>query len=166
MESKKCIICNIEKVVSDYYVHRKMADGHLNKCKQCCKSQAAERHHKLYKDESFIEKERQRGREKYKRLNYYEKSKKSIVDKPWVKTQIYKNLHRNNKCKSGYELHHWNYNDSYLEDVVVLTISEHRRLHKKLTLDKEKRIFIHNGEYLDTKEKHMKAIENILYVHQ
>jgi hypothetical protein len=62
MESKKCIICNIEKVVSDYYVHRQMADGHLNKCKQCCKSQAAERHHKLYQDKSFIEKERQQGK--------------------------------------------------------------------------------------------------------
>ena len=162
MESKKCIICNIEKVVSDYYVHRKMADGHLNKCKQCCKDQAAERHKRLSKNESFVEKERIRNREKYKRLNYYEKSKKSIEDKPWAKTHIYKGLHKKLKCEKGYELHHWNYNDAYLEDVLVMNISDHRRLHKKLTLDKEKRIFIYKGEYLDTIEKHKKAISEIL----
>jgi hypothetical protein len=162
MESKKCIICNIEKVVSDYYVHRQMADGHLNKCKQCCKDQAAERHKRLSKNESFVEKERIRNREKYKRLNYYEKSKKSIEDKPWAKTHIYKGLHKKLKCEKGYELHHWNYNDAYLEDVLVMNISDHRRLHKKLTLDKEKRIFIYKGEYLDTIEKHKKAISEIL----
>jgi hypothetical protein len=162
MESKKCIICNIEKVVSDYYVHRKMAGGHLNKCKQCCKYQAVERHKRLSKNESFVENERIRNREKYKRLNYYEKSKKSIEDKPWAKTHIYKGLHKKLKCEKGYELHHWNYNDAYLEDVLVMNISDHRRIHKKLTLDKEKRIFIYKGEYLDTIEKHKKAISEIL----
>jgi hypothetical protein len=139
-----------------------MADGHLNKCKQCCKDQAAERHKRLSKNESFVEKERIRNREKYKRLNYYEKSKKSIEDKPWAKTHIYKGLHKKLKCEKGYELHHWNYNDAYLEDVLVMNISDHRRLHKKLTLDKEKRIFIYKGEYLDTIEKHKKAISEIL----
>ena len=162
MKAKKCIICNIEKVVSDYYTHSKMADGHLNKCKECCKSQAANRHRELYKDELYVEKERARGREKYKRLNYYETQKKSIVDKPWVSTQIYKNLHRKRKCPKGYELHHWNYNDLYLEDVLVMTVSEHRRIHKKLILDKERKIFIYKGEYLDTLSKHKKAIEEIL----
>ena len=160
MKTKNCIICNVEKVVSDYYKHSQMADGHLNKCKECCKSQAAKRHYELYKDESYVEKERARGREKYKRLNYYESYKKSIVDKPWASTQIYKNLHRQRKCAKGYELHHWNYN--YLNDVLVMTISEHRKIHKKMKLDKEKKIFIYNGEYLDTLNKHKSAIEEIL----
>ena len=162
MKAKKCIICNIEKVVSDYYKHSKMADGHLNKCKECCKSQAANRHRELSKDQCYIEKERERHREKYKRLNYYEDHKKSIVNKPWVSTQIYKNLHRKRKCPKGYELHHWNYNELYLEDVLIMSISDHRKIHKKITLDKDKRIFVYNGKYLDTLEKHKQAIEIIL----
>ena len=160
MKIKKCIICNIEKVVSDYYKHSQMSDGHLNKCKECCKSQASERHYNLSKDEIFLEKERARGREKYQRLNYLEKYRNITDDKPWAKTQIYKNLHRNNKCEKGYELHHWNYN--YLNDVLVMTISEHRKIHKKMKLDKEKKIFIYEGEYLDTLSKHKSAIEKIL----
>jgi hypothetical protein len=160
MKTKNCIVCNVEKVVSEYYVHRQMADGHLNKCKECCKSQATKRHHELFKDESFVESERQRGREKYKRLNYLEKYRNITDDKPWMKTQIYKNLHRNYKCEKGYELHHWNYN--YLNDVLVMTISEHRKIHKKMKLDKEKKIFIYDGMYLDTLDKHKSAIEKIL----
>jgi len=34
---KKCIKCGINKHLDDYYVHKKMADGHLSKCKSCIK---------------------------------------------------------------------------------------------------------------------------------
>ena len=36
---KKCICCGIEKDISEYYSHPRTADGHLNKCKECCKKQ-------------------------------------------------------------------------------------------------------------------------------
>lgn len=35
---KKCIKCNLEFNIEKFYKHKQMADGHLNKCKECCKN--------------------------------------------------------------------------------------------------------------------------------
>ena len=38
--SKVCFKCGIEKEIDAYYVHKQMADGHLNKCIECTKKDA------------------------------------------------------------------------------------------------------------------------------
>ncbi len=163
---KVCFKCGVEKPMVGFYKHSNMTDGHSNKCKDCCKSEAKERHYKNSKDPEWVERERARGREKYHRLNYKDRQEELNVAKEWKLSSAYKGLAKSLGLKGvkGVELHHWNYNDEHLRDVVKMSISQHRRLHSHLFLDIEKRIFKDaNGNYLDTKEKHLAYVNKLGY---
>ena len=40
MNTKTCFVCGETLPIDDFYRHPEMADGHLGKCKNCCKAQA------------------------------------------------------------------------------------------------------------------------------
>jgi len=157
---KKCIRCGIDKELNDFYAHPKMRDGHLNKCKECCKEVADIREKALRKNsEEWCERERLRSIERYHRLNYGEIQGEQKKLKPYI-NGIYKNLSRNLNLPSDKNIHHWNY--ALIEDVIILDKKFHRFIHRYLILNKETLIFTtKNDEVLDSKEKHLEFIEKI-----
>jgi len=153
---KVCFKCNEEKPLLEFYKHSQMADGHVNKCKICNKLDVKKDYYRKSSDSIFVENERIRGKEKYHRLNYKERQKDLNKNKPWKHNQIYKNLSRKFKVPKGFELHHWNYNNDFLTDVMILKIKEHRQAHTHLVLDEVLLIFkTKDGLLLDSRAKHI-----------
>jgi len=67
---KKCFKCEIEKPLSDYYKHKQMLDGHLNKCKDCTKQDT-----------------KNNSRAEYANEDSYSKTKKGVI-RTIYKTQV------------------------------------------------------------------------------
>jgi hypothetical protein len=167
--SKICFKCNKVKPLTDYYKHKKMGDGHLNKCKDCTKAGVKARHDELLKDPTWVEKEQKRHREKYYRLEYKEKhkptadSKKRAMTKFWEKyPEKYSAKIKAGGIKSvlGHN-HHWSYNDEHYKDVIDITPKDHAKAHRFIIYDQERKMYRKVGtfELLDTKEKHLEWIK-------
>jgi hypothetical protein len=152
MDTKKCFKCHQVKPMSAYYKHSQMGDGHLNKCKECTKRDAKDHYDKLSQHESFYEKERERGREKYRRLGYKDRYTHSY---PHGKTLNRKLKSRNLIC-DGEEAHHWDYDN--VNDVFVMSRKDHARLHALLEKRSGRFLITKEGDSLDTAESHYNFI--------
>ena len=202
MTTKICILCEKEKEISDFYKHPKMPFGVDSKCKECVKERAKIREEKLRKDINWVEKERDRGREKHHRLysNIQDKKLDSQNRRIWMTEEERKYSEKENKNRylkkypnakkesvtrykikypekvkaknasshlksiiKGNHLHHWNYNIEFAKDVIELNAKDHAKIHRFISYDKETFMYkTLDGVLLDTKEKHLNAINTII----
>jgi hypothetical protein len=169
---KKCFKCGEVKSLTEYYKHKQMKDGHLNKCKECTKSDSVNQFNINKNDKEWLESERGRQRDKYYRLEYREKHKPTPEAKKQIMDRYNDKYPEKAKCKNrlkikaekGYHLHHWNYNVGFENDIIVLSIKDHNLLHRHLKYDTLLYVYYRkdNNKLLDTKEKHLEYLKEII----
>ncbi len=163
---KKCFKCGIWKTLDRFYKHPQMGDGHLNKCIRCAKNDVRDREKILKENPNWVKKERKRHREKYYRLNYKEKHKPTASYKKammkayrnkYPEKYFAKNRVQRMVTPSGFEKHHWSYNEEHYKDIIFLTRKDHSKLHRYTIYDQERMMFRSlEGILLDTKEEHLR----------
>jgi len=164
-QTKVCFRCETEQPLSQFYKHKQMADGHLNKCKTCTKKDSGKREKENRENPEWVKKEQARAREKYHRLGYKDKQLEWDKNKPWTRSNIYKGLHlflkRKGLLSHGQVVHHWNYSEEHLRNVFIMSLEIHKKIHRHLDLDLKSKIFFFKGIPLTNKNRHYAAIMDI-----
>lgn len=132
--SKPCIQCGEMKPVSEFYRHRMMADGHLNKCKDCTRKYV--RNHRL----ENADRVRAYDRERSKLPHRIAKRREIVANQPPERTKArtaVSNAVRDGRLQKGpcafcgttepVEAHHHDYSKPL--DVTWLCKPCHRRFH-------------------------------------
>ena len=136
---KECFKCKTVKPLSDFYKHSKMADGYVNKCKECNKNDVTEHRNKNL--EKIREYDRARGKES-KRLKATaeitrawraEDSRRAVAHSSVARAVRNGTLARQPCCRCGDAktvAHHEDY-DKPLE-IVWLCQPCHKQRHKEI----------------------------------
>ena len=152
MNSKKCFKCLEWKPLTEFYAHKKMADGHLGKCKSCTRSDVKKRVDSLANDSSWTTKERKRQRDKTK-TRYQNFPEISVAH----------NATRQLGKVKGSCLHHWSYNAPDRLDIINLSIGDHHQLHRYIVYDQEQMMYrrCDTGVLLDSKQHHIDILDEL-----
>jgi len=133
-DSKTCFKCNIHQSLSEFYKHKMMADGRLNKCKTCTKHDAAT--HRAENIEHYRAYDRARGNRQGKGYRdsyvarYPNKYKAHTMTGNAIRD---KKLFKKPCCACGSEKNIHAHHDDYLEPLNVrwLCAACHSQWHAK-----------------------------------
>ena len=87
---KVCFKCNMSKPIDEFYKHKKTADGHLNKCKDCTKSDANKHREKNIEKVRAYDRNRPNKAERAQKQNDYLKTEKG-KSVSFIATRNYRN---------------------------------------------------------------------------
>ncbi len=169
---KKCFKCGLEKSLDDFYAHKQMGDGHLNKCKDCTRSDTKKRADALMANPEFVESEKARHRDKYHRLGYRDihkptpEAKKRFMDSyrsAYPEKARAQSLSAKIKAPTGMEKHHWSYRKEDAKDVIFVTPKHHYLLHRYIIYDQERMMYRNiDTMILMDKEDHIAILDTFI----
>ncbi len=171
---KKCNTCGLNKSLYDYCVRKISKDGLNYRGKDCDKLYRIQNKENIKKHQNkFQSNNPNRQKEiqaKYVKVNP-EKRKESIKKylKKYPEKQKAKAAVQYNRI-NGFELHHWSYNQEHWKDVIPISQTNHIKIHKYMSYNKEKMMYCSTitngyfiiGELLNTKNKHQEFINQLL----
>lgn len=157
--SKSCFKCGAEKPLTEFYSHKAMADGYLNKCKDCTKRDSSKRREEKSEEVKAYDRDRpnreQRNKERVQRAKRdYESNPERVMEeqRKYRENNLLKYKARNavsnairdgrlirpEKCEKCDKVcipegHHPSYEEGYWLRVEWLCSSCHHTVHKVYT---------------------------------
>jgi ribosomal protein S27AE len=139
---KECFKCNQVKPLSEFYAHPQMADGHLNKCKECNKADVRQNYvAKRLAYAAYYQAREQTARRKEQVRRYAENSRKLSPEKYAAHTAVGNAVLdgrlKRQPCEvcgaEKVEAHHDDYSKPL--DVRWLCFKHHREVHGQKVLE-------------------------------
>lgn len=138
---KKCFKCKQLKPLDEFYVHKQMADGHLNKCKQCSKKDVRRRYYEPESRVRIKEYEKYRAQQSGRKslaLGYQRVRRNKYPDKNIARDRVCKVLASGRLVRQPCEMcgdvnseaHHEDYSKAL--DVKWLCFKHHRETHGQI----------------------------------
>lgn len=148
MVTKICKKCGIEKPITEFDKAVSCSDGHRCVCKACRKLEAQKRLFIHKKDPLWIEEQREKGRQKYRKYVNAGTYKQSKTPSD---SNINIALQKRGFNMDGKQAHHWNYNQ--MKSVFIMSTQAHKILHKHISINyNDKFSYTENGKRIETKE--------------
>lgn len=136
---KTCFKCGVEKKLSNFYKHKEMKDGYLNKCKECTKSDSRSNRDKNIEYYRAYDNERSKSEKRMKANIEQVKKYRGKYTNKYLAHNMVNNAIRNSKivkplqcekCKEKTNLH--GHHDDYAKPLEVrwLCVPCHSHWHK------------------------------------